>query len=221
MSTFSDVVARIRANWQGVQQYRAIVAAYFPANQVDNALAVIAAESGGKLTSHNTNGEDSRGLFQINVGPGAHPQLANLDLFDATTNIQQAAALYNSSGWSPWTTAVAIGLPGEEASGTIVSNIVNNIGENIGNILGNIGGDVGDTLGNTGDTIGGIVEDVTSLPKTISAWSTWLAQPHLWIRVLLTVAGMTILIVGIGMLAFSITPDNVKDDVKAVAKAAV
>ena len=221
MSTFSDVVARIRANWQGVQQYRAIVAAYFPANQVDNALAVIAAESGGKLTSHNTNGEDSRGLFQINVGPGAHPQLANLDLFDATTNIQQAAALFNSSGWGPWTTATAIGLPKEEAAGSIVSNIVNNIGENIGNIIDNIVKPVGDGLGNTGEAIGGIVEDVTSLPKTISAWSTWLAQPNLWIRVLLTVAGMTIVIVGIGLVAFSITPDNVKGDIKDAAKAVV
>lgn len=226
MSTFSDVVARIRANWQGVQQYRTLVAAYFPANQVDNALAVIAAESGGVLTSstkaNNPAGsEDSRGLFQINVQPGAHPLLANLNLYDAVTNIQQAAIIYQSSGWYPWTTAVAIGLPVEDTPGAFLSKILENVSEGVGDTLGNIGKGVGDTLGNTGDTIGGIVEDVTSLPKTISAWSTWLAQPHLWIRVLLTVAGMSIVIVGIGLLAFSITPDNVKADVKAVAKAAV
>lgn len=63
--------------------------------------------------SHNTDGEDSRGLFQLNVGwsgpsgPhgwaswfGVHPDA----FFDAETNTRAALAIYEySGGWGPWT----------------------------------------------------------------------------------------------------------------------
>jgi hypothetical protein len=51
----------------------------------------------------NTNGEDSRGLWQINVR--AHPEYANVNLFDPTTNAQAAVAVFNSNGGpGPWST---------------------------------------------------------------------------------------------------------------------
>jgi len=46
-------------------------------------------ESGGNPDSHNTNGEDSRGLFQINLF--AHPQWSHLNLFDPAINARIAA----------------------------------------------------------------------------------------------------------------------------------
>lgn len=94
------------------ESYRAIVARYFPADQVDNALAVMSLESQGRAGAHNTNGEDSRGLYQINVGPGANPSLASSNLFDPETNIRVAAQMYQERGWQPWSAARSLGMPG-------------------------------------------------------------------------------------------------------------
>jgi len=46
-------------------------------------------ESGGNPESHNPNGEDSRGLFQINLY--AHPQWSHLNLYDPEVNARIAA----------------------------------------------------------------------------------------------------------------------------------
>lgn len=65
------------------------------------AVAIALAESGGNPRAHATGGEDSRGLWQINVR--AHPHWANRDLYDPATN---AAAMMEISGggtnWRPW-----------------------------------------------------------------------------------------------------------------------
>lgn len=81
-----------------------IVRRHFTVNQ-DIALAVAMAETGGSLDAdaHNTSGEDSRGLWQINVAPNANPQYAGWNLFDPEINAQ--AAFEISSGgtyWCPW-----------------------------------------------------------------------------------------------------------------------
>ena len=67
-------------------------------------------ESGGDPNAHNTAGEDSRGLMQINVGPGAHTQWASYNLFDPETNLRLAYQLWQSQGWAPWSCAYKIGL---------------------------------------------------------------------------------------------------------------
>lgn len=90
--------------------YTTLIAKYFPANQVLNALRVMQGESGGDPYAHATQGEDSRGLFQINLD--AHPQWANLNLYDPETNVRLAAQLYQSQGWQPWTVARNLGLTG-------------------------------------------------------------------------------------------------------------
>lgn len=69
------------------------------------AAAVALAESAGSTISHATVGEDSRGLWQINVAAGAHPQLASLNLYNPLTNARQAVAISNNgTNWGPWTT---------------------------------------------------------------------------------------------------------------------
>lgn len=87
-----------------LQEYeiRALAALYFPVEQVDNAVNVCRLESGFWTGAHNTNGEDSRGLWQINVGPGAHPELATYNLFDPQVNAYFAADIWRASGWQAW-----------------------------------------------------------------------------------------------------------------------
>ena len=93
-----------------MSDYIALIAKYFPANQVQNAIAVMNGESGGDAAAHNTNGEDSRGLFQINVSPAANPDLAKYNLFDPETNIRIAAQMQKERGWQPWTAAQKLGI---------------------------------------------------------------------------------------------------------------
>lgn len=114
-----------------VEQWRGLVASIWPASEVDNVLAVMQCESGGNPWAHNTVNEDSRGLLQINVGPGAHTQWASYDLFDPATNLQLAYQLWQSQGWAPWTCARNLGLvggggsvsggaPAEDSSGLVL-----------------------------------------------------------------------------------------------------
>ena len=84
-----------------VEQWRWNVASRWPANEVDNALSVMACESGGNPNANAlTDREDSRGLMQINVL--AHPQWAGLNLFDSDTNLDVAYQLWQAQGWGPW-----------------------------------------------------------------------------------------------------------------------
>lgn len=77
----------------------AAVGAGFNGRGLVTAIAVALAESNGNPSAHNTNGEDSRGLWQINVA--AHPQYASYNLYDPLTNAQVAYAI--SSGGTSWT----------------------------------------------------------------------------------------------------------------------
>ena len=79
-----------------------LAALYFPFGEVEHAIAVAFRESGFRTGAHNTSGEDSRGLMQINVGPGAHPQLAAWNLFDPQVNMYFAGQLFREQGWRPW-----------------------------------------------------------------------------------------------------------------------
>jgi hypothetical protein len=90
--------------------WRPLVAKYFPAEQVDNALAIMNAESGGNPSA--VSPTNDHGLFQINAGtwPGYADGLPLEMAYDAETNIRVASYIYNTRGWSPWTTARKLGL---------------------------------------------------------------------------------------------------------------
>ena len=76
-----------------------------PPFEQETAFAIALAESGGNTLDHNTAGEDSRGLWQINVAPGANPQFLSWDLYDPDTNAAAARILYDRwSGWCAWST---------------------------------------------------------------------------------------------------------------------
>ena len=79
-----------------------LAAMYWPLAEVDNAVDVAEIESGWRTHAHNTDGEDSRGPWQINVVPAAHPELAVWNLFDPQINAFFAAQIWRESGWAAW-----------------------------------------------------------------------------------------------------------------------
>lgn len=88
-----------------------LAALYFPADQIANAVAIARCESGFWTGAWATDGEDSRGLWQINVAAGAHPELAHYNLFDPQINSYFAYQIYSEAGgWSPWSCAKTLGL---------------------------------------------------------------------------------------------------------------
>lgn len=85
------------------QIYGFALSAGFTPEAATTMTAIALAESGGRTGAHNSTGEDSRGLWQINAA--AHPDLARrYDLYDPVHN---ARAAFEVSGGgkdvSPWT----------------------------------------------------------------------------------------------------------------------
>ena len=92
----------IQLNTNGVEQWRPLVEKYFPATQVNNALAIMRCESGGNPTRHNYNpstGDNSWGLYQINLyGANAKNRPPAEQLINGEFNIQYAAQMYSWMG---------------------------------------------------------------------------------------------------------------------------
>ena len=89
---------------EGVEQWRELVASYFPATSVNKALKVMRCESNGRpdAVNQNTNKSTDYGLFQIN---SVHSQRVDGDLeslFDPTTNVRVASEIYSEQGFNPW-----------------------------------------------------------------------------------------------------------------------
>jgi len=88
----------------GVEQWRSLVAAYFPASEVDFALCVLAGESGGSPTAYNPS--TAAGLMQVHWATwGDHYGVSVEDLFDPSTNMRIAADIWANYGWSHWSAA--------------------------------------------------------------------------------------------------------------------
>ena len=84
----------------GVEQWRGLVAAYFPADQVDTALRVMACESGGNPNAYNPSG--ASGLMQVLSSWADNFGVSPDDLFNPETNIWIASELYYDGGWGHW-----------------------------------------------------------------------------------------------------------------------
>lgn len=84
----------------------------FRGTALNYAVEIARCESSFNTNAHNTSGEDSRGLFQINVSPGANPQYSNLDLFNPAVNAAVAYQIFknNENSFRRWTCAVNLGL---------------------------------------------------------------------------------------------------------------
>jgi hypothetical protein len=87
-------------------------AAGFTGNDINIAVAVALAESGGDTHAHNpVPPDDSYGLWQINMlgsmGPERRKRYGlakNDDLYDPAVNARVARGIWNGSGWKAWTT---------------------------------------------------------------------------------------------------------------------
>lgn len=88
------------------------IQAGFKGHDADVATAIALAESGGNPNAHNSKPpDDSYGLWQINMrgslGPDRRKRFAlnsNDELFVPATNARVAYGIYNTSGFTPWTT---------------------------------------------------------------------------------------------------------------------
>jgi len=88
----------------GVEQWRDLVAAWFPADQVDFALAVMACESGGNPSAYNPS--SASGLFQVKTFWADAYGVSHDALFDPATNVEIAAWIWGTQGgWSHWSCA--------------------------------------------------------------------------------------------------------------------
>jgi len=138
----------------------------FTGADVEIAVAVALAESGGDTHAHNTKAPDnSYGLMQINMygslGPDRRKRFglkSNDDLFNPATNMKAAKAIKDGSGWNAWTTFTTgkykrhidndkslldnfndgVGVIREKASMESVANAINAVGENLFKGVANI-----------------------------------------------------------------------------------
>lgn len=77
----------------------------FTGDALTTIVAIALAESSGETAARNPNGEESRGLTQINVAPNANPRYAGYDLYDPLVNMQVAYEMSaGGRNFRPWTT---------------------------------------------------------------------------------------------------------------------
>ena len=92
-----------RSMGTNVEQWRELVAAYFPPDLVSTALCVIRYESGGNPDAKNPR-STARGLFQILASLWApHFGVSYQDLYNPELNVRLAYKIYLSQGWGAWT----------------------------------------------------------------------------------------------------------------------
>lgn len=217
-----------------VEQWRGLVTRYFGTANADLALAIINFESHGDPSSHNTKGEDSRGLMQINVGPGANTDLSGLNLFDPETNIKAAAqTILPRQGWGAWSTlseAKSLLLAGGELPGNVAPGMPEP-GKPTGPASASIPAEqiVPPTVpgfSNIQDAIGALAKTIAALPAAavgpfvdfgnrLASELTYLGQANIWKRVGLVAFGGILTL--IGLILFALSFINPKPIIKAVA----
>ena len=98
----------------------------FKNESLEYALKIINCESGNNTLAHNSNNEDSRGLFQINVN--AHPNYLIYDLYDPMINVLIGYDLYKKAGYNfkDWSCAKNLGLVYPNNTNVTTAGINNN-----------------------------------------------------------------------------------------------
>ena len=100
----TPTVTQASYNTAGVEQWRSLVAAVFPAENVDAALSVMRKESGGNPNATNSS-SGCAGLFQIHPCHAANflKITGTSDMHDPSANIAFAAYMSNGGrNWSSW-----------------------------------------------------------------------------------------------------------------------
>jgi hypothetical protein len=190
------------------------IQAGFSGADLQKAVAIAIAESGGRVdaTNHNTNGSTDYGVWQIN---SIHAdEFAKYPQWWSVENADMAHDIYAAAGnsFSPWTTytsgayqmymsraATAAGAPDK----------------------GNVTGGPQDTTTVTE------IPGVTSIATSLSAFSQglagiakWVGTPSNWERVGLVLIGGALVVGALVMIADQAVPASVKRNVNAAVKAA-
>jgi hypothetical protein len=92
---YTPPVKRVRIT-RGVERWRSLVAKYFPADAVDEALLCISLESGGNPDAVSSSGTYV-GLFQMDGGWGSFEERT-----DPVWAVRNAANSYKAKGWAAW-----------------------------------------------------------------------------------------------------------------------
>lgn len=192
------------------------------------ALAVVMAESSLDPFAHATHGEDSRGLFQINVVPAAHPEFADVNLYDPLTNAKAAYRISKGGTdwhqWSTWTNGAA--ARNLAAAASFVTNSVGAIVQPKTPIAGVPAITQAPTVklpsidtSSIGAALGSIAATLQAIPVTltkpfadffagIGQLGTWLDQPNLWLRVAMGLFGGFLVMLGLILFGLSLIPAN-------------
>lgn len=109
-TTTPRAIANSRGVGAGVEQWRDLVAAYFPPNQVDRALCIISRESNGDPNAYNSSSGAS-GLFQHLPkywdSRSAKAGWSGASIMDTNANTAVAAWLWTVDGWWHWNPYIA------------------------------------------------------------------------------------------------------------------
>lgn len=193
----------------------------FTGTDLDIAVAVALAESGGNTQAHNGTGQDnSHGLWQINMygamGPARRKQFgltSNEQLFDPAINAKVAYAIFKSQGWRRgWTTY------GTEKYETILKRVKD-------------GADIEGAIGIDGKPVEQEDKSMTGIPEALNAFGSTVFKgvtnlTGIGIAVALLIAGVVLLIASSSSakkavnIAANVVPGGtaVKTAVKGVAK---
>jgi hypothetical protein len=85
----------------GPEQWRALVAAYFPGHAVNRMLCLMRYESGGNPSARNPSSGAS-GLLQVMPFWADHYGVARQALFDPDTNLRIARLVWDEQGYRAW-----------------------------------------------------------------------------------------------------------------------
>lgn len=101
-SSSSPKPSEYRGMGSSVEQWRGLVAAFFPAGEVDRTLCIMAHESGGNPSAKNPN-SSARGLMQILASLWApHYGVSYDDLYNPEVNMRIARDIWGNYGWWAW-----------------------------------------------------------------------------------------------------------------------
>ena len=85
-----------------VEQWRSLVATYFPEGAVNNMLCIMRHESGGNPTADNDR-STARGLFQVLKSWPLSFGYSYADLYDPNINVLVAKKVWDIQGYGAWT----------------------------------------------------------------------------------------------------------------------
>ena len=172
------------------------------AGDLERALAVVLAESGGKTDVTSYTG-CCHGLFQINTNSTTKTKA---ELYDAKTNAQEAFRLWSSRGWQPWVSSRGGQLlRGPEAR---LSASTWQASPGVGSQ--GVGGAIGEAGKAATGAVTGAVPGVGETVQAINKFRDWITTPANLGRLALGIVAGAVILIGIATLVAKPATEVVK-----------